>query len=120
MTKNPWIVESLEAFACLKCPECVFHTKEENNFQDHAVKHHPLSLVLFALFSPGLPLLPYYIQVTDYNIITQFRKILFAFALQRSNMLSGFKRLQANLAHNLCSQTQTKVNILICFGYPIT
>ena len=26
-------------------------------------------VVLFALFSPGLPLLPYYIQVTDYNII---------------------------------------------------
>ena len=74
-------------------------------------------VVLFALFSPGLPLLPYYIQVTDYNIITQFRKILFACGLQRSNVLSGFNRLQANLAHNFCSQTQTKVNILI-YGIP--
>ena len=44
-------------------------------------------VVLFALFSPGLPLLPYYIQVTDYNIITQLRKILFACAMQRSNVL---------------------------------
>ena len=77
-------------------------------------------VVLFALFSPGLPLLPYYIQVTDYNIITQFRKILFAFALQRSNMLSGFNRLQANLAYDFHSDAnQSKYSDLFCVSHHI-
>ena len=47
MMNNPWQVESMEEFACLKCPECIFTTKEENVFQDHAVETHPLSLVFF-------------------------------------------------------------------------
>ena len=46
-TVNPWQVESIEAFAYLKCPECVFDCKEEVIFQDHAVENHPLSNVLF-------------------------------------------------------------------------
>ena len=44
---NPWQVESIEAFVCLKCPECEFDTKEENCFQDHATENHPLSFVFF-------------------------------------------------------------------------
>ena len=44
---NPWQVESIEAFAYLKCPECQFDTKEEYVFENHAVKNHPLSYVLF-------------------------------------------------------------------------
>ena len=44
---NPWLVESIEAFACLKCPECKFNTKEEDFFQVHATENHPLSFVLF-------------------------------------------------------------------------
>jgi len=44
---NPWYVDSIEAFACLKCPECVFNTKENKVFQNHAVEKHPLSHVLF-------------------------------------------------------------------------
>ena len=47
MMENPWQVDSIEAFACLKCPECVFYTKENNVFQNHAVENHPLSHVLF-------------------------------------------------------------------------
>ena len=46
-TVNPWQVESIEAFAYLKCPECVFDCKEEVIFQNHALKNHPLSFVLF-------------------------------------------------------------------------
>ena len=45
--ENPWYVDSIEAFACLKCPECVFNTKENKVFQNHAVEKHPLSHVLF-------------------------------------------------------------------------
>ena len=37
----------IQSFACLKCPECDFNTKEETVFQDHAVEKHPLSFVLF-------------------------------------------------------------------------
>ena len=45
---NPWNVESLQAFLCLKCPQCVFDTKEKDSFQNHAIENHPLSTVLFA------------------------------------------------------------------------
>ena len=45
--KNPWLVESIQDFSCLKCPECVFFTKEENDFENHAVANHPLSSELF-------------------------------------------------------------------------
>ena len=36
MSENPWRVDSIEEFACLKCPECVFFSKEEPSFRDHA------------------------------------------------------------------------------------
>ena len=49
MMNNPWQVESMEEFVCLKCPECIFTTKEENVFQDHAVETHPLSHVLYGI-----------------------------------------------------------------------
>ena len=45
--KNPWKVESIQDFSCLKCPECAFFTKEENYFENHAIKKHPLSAVFF-------------------------------------------------------------------------
>ena len=47
LENNPWNVESLQAFLCLKCPECVFDTKEKDSFQNHAIENHPLSTVLF-------------------------------------------------------------------------
>ena len=47
MAGNPWHVESILAFSCLKCPECEFNSKEENNFVHHAKEYHPLSCVLF-------------------------------------------------------------------------
>ena len=47
MEVNPWKVDSLEAFTCLKCPECVFFSKEESNFKKHALDHHPLSSEFF-------------------------------------------------------------------------
>ena len=46
-TENPWKVDSVQAFSYLKCPECIFDSKEEDAFQDHAVENHPLSLALF-------------------------------------------------------------------------
>ena len=47
MAGNPWQVESILSFYCLKCPECEFDSKEENNFIHHAKEYHPLSCVLF-------------------------------------------------------------------------
>jgi len=47
MEGNPWHVESIHAFYFLKCPECGFDTKEEKNFQTHAIQNHPMSSVLF-------------------------------------------------------------------------
>ena len=46
-TTNPWQVDSIQEFACLKCPECTFDTKKGEVFKDHAVENHPLSFVLF-------------------------------------------------------------------------
>ena len=47
MEINPWLVKSVQAFSCLKCPECVFFSTEEKIFQDHAIKNHSLSFALF-------------------------------------------------------------------------
>ena len=44
---NPWQVVSIEAFYCLKCPECMYFTTDDNQFYNHAVENHPLSVVLF-------------------------------------------------------------------------
>ena len=48
MAGNPWLVDSLQTFWQLKCPECTFDSKEEDIFKYHAVTKHPLSLALFA------------------------------------------------------------------------
>ena len=45
---NPWEVENVTAFSFLCCPECVYRCKDETSFQDHAVHHHPQSVVLFS------------------------------------------------------------------------
>ena len=47
MSDNPWLVESIHDFSYFKCPECVFDTKEEETFEDHATENHPLSFGLF-------------------------------------------------------------------------
>ena len=46
---NPWEVESIQDFYFLRCPECDFDTKGEDDFQNHAYEHHPLSCVFFGL-----------------------------------------------------------------------
>ena len=53
MNKNPWLVESIQDFYFLKCPECEYDTKEEYSFQDHAVENHPLSFVFFMKSEPA-------------------------------------------------------------------
>ena len=46
-------MESITAFAFFNCPECVYRSKEEYSFQDHAVLNHPLSQTFFNdLFIP--------------------------------------------------------------------
>ena len=47
MSKNPWQVDSVRDFCCIKCPECEYFTKEETLFENHATQNHPLSFVLF-------------------------------------------------------------------------
>ena len=56
MSDNPWVVDNLKDFWFMNCPECVYKTKTENSFQDHAFENHPLSFVLFetyAKINPG-------------------------------------------------------------------
>ena len=47
MTENPWNVDSIQAFVFLKCPECIFDTKLEENFLEHAFGNHPNSSIFF-------------------------------------------------------------------------
>ena len=48
MDINPWQVDNIQEFYFLKCPECDFMHKEENDFQNHAVGNHPLSVTFFS------------------------------------------------------------------------
>ena len=45
---NPWLVDNIDHFWFLNCPECAFKTKTQNDFQKHAVVNHTLSSVLFS------------------------------------------------------------------------
>ena len=47
MSENPWLVDNIQSFLYLNCPECGFKTKMKNYFQDHAIKKHPSSCVFF-------------------------------------------------------------------------
>ena len=47
MSVNPWLVENIQTFSFLNCPECSFKTKTEDMFENHAVGNHPLSCMLF-------------------------------------------------------------------------
>ena len=47
MADNPWLVDSIEVFYYLKCPECPFDTQTETIFHEHAIANHPLSSALF-------------------------------------------------------------------------
>ena len=49
---NPWRVDSIQEFSCLKCPECDYFNKEESYFKDHAISNHSLSSVLFDKTKP--------------------------------------------------------------------
>ena len=44
---NPWLVDNIQAFSYLNCPECDFKVKEEILFQYHALKNHPKSTAFF-------------------------------------------------------------------------
>ena len=75
MAQNPWAVDSIKAFYFLKCPECGFDTKEENSFETHATKNHPLSLVLFGKESIN----------EDFDSIYIKEELLFNFDVQNSH-----------------------------------
>ena len=74
-TENPWKVDNIKAFSFLNCPECSFKIKDENSFQNHAVKNHPLSSVLFdgKLVKEGtIHISSKHLYGTTFNFITQF------------------------------------------------
>ena len=41
--RNPWLVEDLDDFYFLCCPECAYKSKDDEAFIDHAVGNHPKS-----------------------------------------------------------------------------
>ena len=41
--RNPWLVENLDDFNFLCCPECAYKSKDEEAFVDHAIENHPKS-----------------------------------------------------------------------------
>ena len=87
LVDNPWQVRSIQAFSCLKCPECTFITKEESEFQTHAVQSHPLSYVGYAsiffgkLSSTG-PLLA---RPTPIHVYLHISEIMFINVMKSTN-----------------------------------
>jgi hypothetical protein len=49
--ENPWLVDSIQAFSFLNCPECSFKAQDKNFFQGHALQNHPLSFEFFCTSS---------------------------------------------------------------------
>ena len=47
MSFNPWLVENVQSFLYLNCPECSYRTKKKDSFQEHALQNHPLSCSFF-------------------------------------------------------------------------
>ena len=47
--KNPWAVETIEAFSFYCCPECDFKSKKEDRFKRHAMESHNKSKVFFIM-----------------------------------------------------------------------
>ena len=41
--RNPWLVENLDDFNFLCCPECAYKSKDDEAFIDHAIENHPKS-----------------------------------------------------------------------------
>ena len=41
--RNPWLVENLDDFNFLCCPECAYKSKDDGVFMDHAIENHPKS-----------------------------------------------------------------------------
>ena len=41
--RNPWLVENLDDFNFLCCPECAYKSKDDEAFIDHAIDNHPKS-----------------------------------------------------------------------------
>ena len=52
-SRNPWLVENIEDFNYLCCPECAYKSKDEISFESHAVENHPKSSVLFEKTETG-------------------------------------------------------------------
>ena len=46
------------AFSCFKCPECLFYSKREDFFKNHAVTCHPSSVKLFQKIQENSVFLP--------------------------------------------------------------
>ena len=42
-SRNPWIVENIDDFNFLCCPECAYKSKDEDAFISHAIENHPKS-----------------------------------------------------------------------------
>ena len=49
--QNPWLVENLDDFNFLCCPECAYKSKDDEAFIEHAIEKHPKSKES-AIFSP--------------------------------------------------------------------
>ena len=83
---NPWQVDSIESFKYLKCPECVFETKEKTCFQNHAIENHPLSHALFGKKDNNLIILDFDPNGFDSDL-NENSKTQFVTNLMKTSML---------------------------------
>ena len=43
MDYDNWVVDSIGAFTFLRNPECIYNTKMDKNFSEHACRNLPMS-----------------------------------------------------------------------------
>ena len=121
MEINPWKVDSLEAFTCLKCPECTYFSKEEINFKNHAIKSHPLSFVFFEQSDSQVVIASEENSTLDYISGKELSKQSIPTAFYTGKSLSealhfGFCRTWGeHVVYKNCSECQKQYLYTTCF-----
>jgi hypothetical protein len=70
VASNPWQVQSINDFSFYCCPECVYRSRGDTDFEAHAVLTHPQAKLLFKNVSSSEPeesVNNFHVKIEDYS-----------------------------------------------------